>query len=534
MKILKSPLRYFLYFIILSTILTSIRISAEDTDFCECATCKYLSEQFARLRNGLEPIEDPSFVPEGYWDRLLQRKNRDVPNLETGVSEFPNTLYLPDTNRTDDDSDGLLECRYRIDLSNLVTYGGYTTEEKNTLEDEVRKGFNLWNTTLAYVNFEFREVGDGSEHLVVNAIDGGSWVGQTVYFGGVTGTNRLLSLNYNYSDYGAYQYLVEPATKNTLIDNPPGNPYGCLVDRNLIRFETRTWPTCTTVLHEIGHLLGLMHPQEAIPNAIAGLGYSENISWLDYPTIPTPVGDFVSSTRLGGEDVLAGLTSRGLNNSFMTYDRPYYIFYADIPPEMKGCMAHYYQSLNPGSAQTLLNLARSEHSLYSPLDDPSSFQETEPNDSTGQANSFSIGQSILGAVSSWNPAFTSQAETYGDLGDYYSFTIGASDLNKAIIFDIDHGSQFFGKRLEILDTDGTTVLAVSDDGSAVPGGYPDPGSADSGFYFYDDPYIEWTPTSSGTYYVRITRKTEQLWYGDYYLVTSQKAGTSAHNWIDYN
>ncbi|KPL05287.1 hypothetical protein AMJ85_11990 [candidate division BRC1 bacterium SM23_51] len=506
--------------------------TARGDDSPECATCAYLSEQFARLRAGLQPLEDTRYVPKGYWDRVCA-KGGTAHEPSAGVSEFPNVIYSPDANRTDADGDGLLECRYRIDLSDLVTSGGYSLAEKDALENEVRKALNLWNTTLAYVGFEFREVTDGTERLVINAIGGGSWTGQATLFGAIKGTNPVLQLNYNYSSYGAWQYLVEPATKDTLIDHPPGNPYGCLVDRNLLLSFSRYYPAASTVLHEAGHSVGLMHTYEAISNVVQGLGYEENISWLDYPTIPTAPNNFVPSTRVGGEDVLAGLFSRALNNSFMTYDRQNYILYPDVTPEMKACIAHYYQSLDPSGAQSLLDLARGEHSLYSPLDDPGVIQESEPNDSTTQAINLTLGMSVLGAISSWNTLGSLQSESYADLGDCYRLVVREQDLHTSVILDIDHGSQFFGKRLEVLDTDGVTVLATSDDGSAIPGGYPDPGSAVSGFSFYDDPYIEWTPTIARIYYVRITRKTEQQWYGDYFLVTGQGPRTAARSWQSY-
>ena len=101
-----------------------------------CGTCEYLRTQYERIRNKQKPIYDPKFVPPDYWD--IRDSNHPL-----DAYGWPRYRYKVLSNRTDTNGNGLRECRYKIDLSRMISEGKYTQEEINSFYDEIRYGINL-------------------------------------------------------------------------------------------------------------------------------------------------------------------------------------------------------------------------------------------------------------------------------------------------------------------------------------------------------------------------------------------------------
>lgn len=397
-----------------------------------CATCDYFNEQEARLRQGKKPIVNERFVSPDYWSREQQAAPADV-------WQWPEEYRYINDNRTDSDGDGLLECRYTINFVSFASQGGYTQSEINAFVDEFHRCADMWNELLAYVGLELKEVSDGSHHITVestNDPDIGSSVGLATLFGAWNSDSAICWFRSTYERFIAVHPFQDDPSE-ALAVRPPGNPFTAVfsldafrgVDGNSTFSRSGLLPT---MLHEVGHLMGLRHPFDALNQLENNEPSSYQINWLDWPTVGNPPPSSPSHV-IANEDYLQTGWSRGLMNTFMTYDDgDSYTVYLQMPPHIKAFVAHYYGIFDPASAQPLLDQAISEHLQFSPLARGEMALEREGNNSPAEARLFDIGRPILGALSSHNPSSQTRRETLQDQADWYAFNVNSNDVGRTL------------------------------------------------------------------------------------------------------
>ena len=187
---------------------------------------------------------------------------------------WPTHYYPILSNRTDSDNNGLRECRVKIDFDPFWQEGYYSYKEVEALKGDVRKCITIYNRSLQYVGLEFKEVDDESYHILIETTDDPELkdnAGWATSFGAWSFDKSILQLRRNYEHFGAYQYLLEKGASNALYKRPPGNPYAFVYSldnfwtmRNGKNFFRE--PISEVVMHEMGHLVGIMHPFLALNN----------------------------------------------------------------------------------------------------------------------------------------------------------------------------------------------------------------------------------------------------------------------------
>jgi len=113
--------------------------------------------------------------------------------------------------------------------------------------------------------------------------------------------------------------------------------------------------------------------------------------------------------------------------------------------------------------------ARAANPVASP---EATITETEPNNTPAQANAISLGDIVNGLI---DPA--------GDV-DYFQFT-GATDQRIFALVSAYVNGSSLDARIELLDSDGTTLLASADDNNGL------------------DPFLMYKLLHSGTFYVKV-------------------------------
>lgn len=486
-----------------------------------CATCEYLHEQERRIQQGLKPIVDTRYVPDDYWSHEALNHPQDVYHWP---AEY---LYIAD-DRTDSDGDGLLECRYRIDFSAFITDGGYTQDDVTSFENEYRKAIDVYNQSLKYVGLEFKETTSSDYHITIQATTNnelGSSTGQATLFGAWRGSTPNYWLRSSYTRFvAASSYIDQPQEAYAL--RPPGNPF-------IYVYPLRTFATTvngsffsrstiwSTMLHETGHLMGLRHPFDALANEDNGATSEYNVDWLSSNVVSNPPPS-APSYNIAGEDFINTGWSRGLINSFMTYDdADSNSIYPDLPPQVKAFIAHYYGVFNPSAAQPLLDQAFTEYQQYSPLARGEISQESETNDSTQSAMPISIGRPILGALSSYSPSAQNRRETLTDQQDWYSITITPNDAGREIKAALSIGSVL--RENFISSFDGVSYVGDVTLQLVSPSGQTSVSNEE------EFPSMMFTPTETGDYFIGVTHPASESRksYKDYLLTVSFTDGGPA-------
>ncbi len=442
-----------------------------------CATCDYIHEQEARMRQGKKPIVDERFVPPDYWSIDRSAKPADV-------WQWPEDYTYINDNRTDSDGDGLLECRYTINFSSFAPHGGYSQDEINEFIIEFQRCADMWNGVLVHVGLELKEVNDGTHHIVVEATDDadlGSSIGQATLFGAWDSDSAICWFRSTYTRFLAAHSYQDDLT-NAIAVRPPGNPFVAVyslrefrgVDGNTTFSRSAL---LTTMLHEVGHLMGLRHPFDALNNLEDGEPSSYQINWLDWPTVGNPP-PAAPSHIIASEDFLQTGWSRGLINTFMTYDDgDSYTVYLDMPPHIKAFVAHYYGIFDQESAQVLLDEAISDHLQHSPLARGEMSIEVENNDSPDFARLYDIGKPILGALSWIDPFADNRKENLQDQQDWYAFTVNPLDVGRTLAVDVSlasvlrenftstfDGVTYVGDaEIRIIDPSGNETVSIDDE-----------------------------------------------------------------------
>ncbi|MDP8242532.1 MAG: hypothetical protein P9L94_00515 [Candidatus Hinthialibacter antarcticus] len=483
-----------------------------------CATCDYLHEQEARLRQGKKPIVDERFVPKDYWSKQQLA-------TPTDVWQWPEEYTYINDNRTDSDGDGLLECRYTINFSDFSSVGGYSQSEINDFVGEFDRCVEMWNDLLEHVGLELKEVNDGSHHITVEAnadSDIGSSVGLATLFGAWDSDSAICKFRSSYTRFLAARSYMDD-TSEAFAVRPPGNPFVAVYPLSVFRgvdgnstFSRSS--LIATMLHEVGHLMGLRHPFDALNILENGEGSSYQINWLDWPTVGNPPPS-APSHIIANEDYLQTGWSRGLINTFMTYDDgDSYTVYLDMPPHVKAFVAHYYGIFDPASAQPLLDEAISEQLQFSPLARGEMALERENNDSPGDAQPLDVGRPVLGALSWHSPVTGDRQESLQDQEDWYAFNVNASDVGRTLVAELSIGSVF---RQNFTSTfNGVTFVGDAEIHIIDPSG--------NETVSFDDefPFETLETLEAGTYFIGVTGSSNDSrpTYKDYVLTVSYDDG----------
>ncbi|MBZ0254769.1 hypothetical protein K8I31_01820, partial [bacterium] len=483
----------------------------DDYESPTCATCDYLREQEARIRQGKKPIVNEQFVPKDYWTKQELTTPSDVWQWPTDYT------YIND-NRTDSDGDGLLECRYTIDFSEFSFVGGYSQSEIDDFVGEFDRCVAMWNGLLAYVGLELKEVNDGSYHILIQASsdnDIGSSVGLATLFGAWDSDSAICKFRSSYTRFLAARSYMDD-TSEAFAVRPPGNPFVAVYPLSTFRgvdgnstFSRSA--LISTMLHEVGHLMGIRHPFDALNNLDIGEPDSYQINWLDWPTVGNPPPSAPSHV-IANEDYLQTGWSRGLINTFMTYDDgDSYTVYLQMPPHIKAFVAHYYGIFDPAAAQPLLDEAISEHLQYSPLARGEMALEREGNDDPGSAQFLDIGKPILGALSSYNHSAADRRENLQDQEDWYAININPNDVGRSLTAELSIGSVL---RQNFTSTfNGETYVGDAEIHIIDPSGFET-------ISFEDEfPSETFDAETSGTYYIAVTGSSQDVRpsYKDYVL-----------------
>ena len=486
-----------------------------------CQTCEYLREQRERIRQGKKPIVDPSIVPSDYWDR-------DILSHPTDAYRWPTEYYHVNSDRTDSDGDGLKECRYTFNFLRFSTDGNYTLAEIEEFKSEFRRCIDIWNGVLQRVGLEFLEVDDGGHHIVVEASnDIGSAVGRASMFGAWSFDDPSIRFRSTYERFGVFLDKADDNAPDALYKRPPGNPFAYVYPLNSFHgvhngVETSKVAISNTMLHEIGHLIGLEHPFDALSQNDREGADSYLVDWLSWPEIGNPPPD-ARSYVYAGEDFKNTAWSRGLMNTFMTYDEGSdRILFPDIPPPVKAYVAHYYGIYQPESAQSLLDEAISEFKEYSPLARGEMSLEVEPNDSVNQRQPIQAGRPILGALSSYDPSDIYREESFLDAADWYALEISPADIGRAVDVNLSIGSfhyQNFYYTSGSTQYDGDVQIQIT-----TPSGQNQISDTD------EFPTLSFTPIQEGIYSIAVKKPDDSSRgvFKDYVLTVSfADGGTSS-------
>ncbi len=449
-------------------------------------TDEFLFHQFERLAAKKEIVNNPRIVPEAFWTQFQSSPKKNA-------YRWPSFYFRVATDRTDSNGNGLFECRYKIDFSAFQTDGGYTALQVQSFENEMRRTLSLWNAAFAQVGLEFLE--DSSNyHILLQAASSGfdseSNLGQATLFGAWSEFSPTFKIRSTFTRFGSYSSLLDNGAPTAVSRRPPGNPYVYLFPKSTFSgkdtngISAELVPISTVFHREIGHLVGLIAPWQALINSRNGVSDGYLIDWLNWTSVkglpPTN-----SSFRYGGENFAVSGWSRGFFNSFMTDDAPAYALYPDIPPPIKAFIAHYYARYDYDGAQALLTEAIQEHNSYSQQVQGRQIQESEPNDNFSQSTSIQTGMSVLGALSSTADNSTTLAETFEDSQDWYSFRIINADLGRELLCTMSTGSTINqSARIELYNSQQQLILASGDE---------------------EFPELRYTPETGGVFYLAVKK-----------------------------
>ena len=396
---------------------------------------------------------------------------------------------------------------YTVDFAGFIfsSAQAYPWELINQLEGSAVRAFEKWNQVLDPIGLRFERRSLG--HVVDIAVFAlaydviippdvfGETVAGSLAFP-LNGVMNFFPIVLNV-DYGFQALDLRP----TFVEGGLHHPYLRYVNLDGIDMYT-------TMLHEIGHQFGIGHPQEMFAKG-------RNFGFLFLDSVQVDGACMTPSDSVSGENLRR--RGRFIATEIDSVMAPLQIgaTATDLPPEDRAAAAYILREVNPSGADEMLKRAREIFEENYPLRFANVVYEHEfepgvraNNDAATRAMPVEVGWIVLGSIA--KPVGDGEAPDQ----DYYRFLVLPADVGREHVFDIDLGGGLSGSNwvdavLELLDGDGT-ILARSDDV-----GDPDEGSI-SGL----DPFLRWTPSEDGFFWVRVVAGPppfEEGGIGDYEL-----------------
>jgi hypothetical protein len=396
---------------------------------------------------------------------------------------------------------------YSVDFSvlGLLPEQNISMEQVAELEAAAVRAFDHWNEVLKPVGlrFERRGVGQGVD-IPVFAFRYEEYVppellGDTVAASSAFPLNGVMNFSTIVVDATEPYEVLD--RQPSVIDGGLHHPYVRYVDFDGVCMFT-------TILNEIGHQVGLGHPQDMFAEG-------RNFGFLSLKTVQIDPGCMGPSDFVSGENLRR--RGRFLASEIDSVMGPLQIgaTLAELPPEDRAFVAFVLRELDPEGADEMLRRARELFEQTNPFRFANVVPEHESvpgvregNDSFETAIPVEVGQIVLGSLTPETRELRSKDQ------DYYSFAVEEGQVEETWIFDIDlggglNGANWVDAALELYDA-GRVLLAVSTDAEMI-----DPGS-----FSVVDPYLIWTPENPGRYFIRLAAEPgvgEPGWTGDYEL-----------------
>ncbi len=402
-------------------------------------------------------------------------------------SKDPTTYPIIDPDAV---ADGVIT--YDVDMSgfNLWANRQLTLTQILQLNDAVCQAFDKWNEVIAPLGLQFRQaaIGELSE-LSVRAVPYNNFVG---YFG-QSQDSVALALAWPYKNlYNILPIWIDSGRPFTTTHDAPliadqllSQPYITIVD-------TDQFDIYATIMHEIGHVVGLGHVADAIRGRY-------NYNFLANMTVEVDASSLAHSQWVSGMPV--DKRRPILETELYTLMIPLRQAYPnEIPPDDRATVAFTLRNINPAGADEILAEARRLYEKTSPLRFPNVVYELEKNDDNDRNNTPETAMPIKPNQVIIASLFGEDINGNPPDSDCYRLDLSDTPAGTRLYLDIDEAAG-------LLDIGATKVALtlLDEDGQTVAEGGPvgDPPDADS--YSPDDPILLYTLKTPGVYYIQVAQ-----------------------------